>query len=802
MIRIGRIAFILTISMIALVTGTYYTQVPVIRILHHAIVSGLGVAGMLWLWRGGGLPRHPLTLPILLALAVWLVSAALAIDPRVSLENAWFPVGMALIALTLIGMMQRGKSALVVETTFLLTILITIFALVHLGSWYLGWGITPDTQIGWVQAVAVAPLPLEVPMIYMPLGVSTWLAAFCAPMVVLTFAYGRAARRPVRIVFYILAGLLLIALLATGSRGGLIALAVAAVAFIGLTMLRRDTTAATPRRTIALLVVGIALLAIAGVLLISRNVDRLIGDAQRVSLWRGAVSVFATDPLTGVGVGMFGAAYRDVREPSGWHDNRLGTAHNAYLNSLAETGILGALVMILCGMAIGWAMWRRSQDAMGDTARQRWHGTTAALIGFAAQSMFDTFVSAALMLFTVLLIALVTAERRGSLLDEKRSGWRRGAALALAIGMVGYGAAMIVSDSLYLDFRESGDMQAVEAVAARDPQLILYRLQIADMKGRAGDPDADRYYADALSLAPDWDIGWINRAALAEARGEYAAALTYLDRARQIDRFNGATAHWGRIAEAHRVGNRVDEWVIDDAQIIAAYILWFDGSVLPLSPFWAETPLRQLARDTLINEWVAEQPDLAYRVLRETAPDQLPSLVGVVRGRARTGAGGAADAWVIGEAALTAGDATGAMAAFSEAVRLNSSSGDYVVSRVRARIALDPDDPLIQADLHLAALLTTRFESVNAVRAEIVDDPTLRQTLLVNAVPPQIIDQNFEGISYGGRVVGFTPFETMRKPGIGVTALAPWFTLEAEFLAAGDAQRASVVRGWIEMRLG
>jgi hypothetical protein len=157
---------------------------------------------------------------------------------------------------------------------------------------------------------------------------------------------------------------------------------------------------------------------------------------------------------------------------------------------------------------------------------------------------------------------------------------------------------------------------------------------------------------------------------------------------------------------------------------------------------------------------------------------------------------------VIGEAALTAGDATGAMAAFSEAVRLNSSSGDYVVSRVRARIALDPDDPLIQADLHLAALLTTRFESVNAVRAEIVDDPTLRQTLLVNAVPPQIIDQNFEGISYGGRVVGFTPFETMRKPGIGVTALAPWFTLEAEFLAAGDAQRASVVRGWIEMRLG
>ena len=40
----------------------------------------------------------------------------------------------------------------------------------------------------------------------------------------------------------------------------------------------------------------------------------------------------------------FGRAYRLTRDPT-YIDNRLGTAHNFYLNSLAENGILGGLAL-------------------------------------------------------------------------------------------------------------------------------------------------------------------------------------------------------------------------------------------------------------------------------------------------------------------------------------------------------------------------------------------------------------------------------------------------------------------------
>jgi O-antigen ligase len=805
MARAGRIGFILTLFMIALVTGAYAAQVPVMRVAHHLLITGLAVSGLIWLWRTGGLPRAALTVPALLAIGMWLVSAALAIDPRMSIEHAWGAISMACLLLVFIRLIERGRGLLLVETTLLMACVVGAFGLVHLGSWYFGWGIAPGTEVGWAEAFPVAPVPIILPMVYMPLGVSTWLAAYCAPLIVLAFAWGWAGRGVVRAACFALAGLLTVVLLATGSRGGLVALMVGAGVFIALLAVRRWRDR-VGRGVLIGVGAAIAVGAVALVLLIGRNPERLAGDVLRLNLWRGAVDMVSAHPISGVGVGMFGAAYREVREPLGSHDQRLGTAHNAYLNTLAETGAIGGLVMLVGGAAIAlvlWRRWRAFDDSLpgGRAARWRWAGAAAALIGFGAQSVVDTFISPALMLLTITLLALATADPRS---DAPPGGWRKPAALLLAVGMTVYGAAMFYSDLLYIDFRRALDVAAVEAVIARDPHLTLYALQAADLRARAGDPDADRLYADALDRAPTWDIGWMNRAALAEARGDIPAALEYLDRARRINRFNGASIHWARIAEAHDAA--------DDETIIEAYQIGIDGRFLPLSPFWMQTPLRRELIARYVAYWMENGTDRAYRLLREHDPDALPALV--ERVRAEWSAGGAftnaSDAWVIGEDALLRGDPVLAEMAFDAAVRLNRRSGDYAASRARAQIALasadlpippDVTPELINADLALATLLGTTYESVNAIRAGIARDDAERVRLLANAVPPLIVDQNFEGVSFGGRVVGFMPVEAMSKPDLGVSQVQPWVELEALYRAAGNVRAADTVRALIAARL-
>lgn len=789
MTRLIRVSYILVLFIAALVTGTYYNQAPVMRVAHHILVTVAVVGGLIALARAGGLARHPLMLAFGAVIAAWLVSAALAVDPRMAFENAWFPISHAAIGLLLVALIQRGRALLVLEGQFMLAAVVALFALVHLGSWYFGWGIAPGTENGWAQVVAVAPIPIVLPQVYLPLGVSTWLAAYCAPLAVLAFAYGLAGRAGVRAGFWALAGLLTIGVLATGSRGGLIALAVGGGAFVLLQVggQRRG-------RALWLGAAGaLAVVAVAAVLLIGRNVERFTGDALRLNLWRGAVEVFASDPISGVGVGLFGRAYREVREPFGIHDNRLGTAHNAYLNALAENGLIGAAAMLIGGGALAVALWRRRSrfdDALpgGRASRLRWGGAVAALAAFGAQSVVDTFASPPLALLTVTLIALATTEKADSLPPLLLS--RRVAPLLLAAGMAIYGALMVASDAAYLAFRRAPDAAVVAQVMSDDPGLQLYRLQGADLSARAGAPDSDALYAEALALAPTWDIGWINRAALAEARGDYAEALEYLDRARRIDRFNGATVHWARIAETHGLA--------DEAAVVDAYALYFDGITQPFSAFWWETPGRRTAVEALVEGWLIARTDVAYRLLGVHDPARLPEIAALAAGREVKSAG---DWWVVGEVALERGAAAEALAAFDEAVRLDRRVGDYAAARARARAAISPADPLIEVDLTLAELLGTLYESPNAIRATLATDEAARRRLLANAVPFLTIDQNFEGVSYGGRVVGFTPVDSMREPGLGAPLLQPWFDLEASYLAARDYEAAEGVRRAIDARL-
>jgi len=74
---------------------------------------------------------------------------------------------------------------------------------------------------------------------------------------------------------------------------------------------------------------------------------------ERVAHWVAALRMFEQAPWLGVGAGSYAAAYPQVRIPR-WEE-ALGHAHNTYLNTLAEVGLVGAgVVALLWGTLALW----------------------------------------------------------------------------------------------------------------------------------------------------------------------------------------------------------------------------------------------------------------------------------------------------------------------------------------------------------------------------------------------------------------------------------------------------------------
>ncbi|MDP8921794.1 MAG: O-antigen ligase family protein, partial [Chloroflexota bacterium] len=218
------------------------------------------------------------------------------------------------------------------------------------------------------------------------------------------FAAGAAAVGPGRVRSAGLVALLAIVpfLLATQSRGAILALAVAA------------TVVATFRHWLALSLlpaVGGLFYALLARGTISRGVE---GEwlSDRLSYWTGTFSMLGDFPLTGVGLGM-----RSFAEAYAWYQ-RLPTpylvshTHNIFLQAYAEQGLLGMVGLIglaIAGVAIGLRATRRTLSP------DRWlvAGATGAVLGSFLYGLTDQVPSTNLSLALVfaLLAVLVAADR-------------------------------------------------------------------------------------------------------------------------------------------------------------------------------------------------------------------------------------------------------------------------------------------------------------------------------------------------------------------------------------------------------
>jgi O-antigen ligase len=187
------------------------------------------------------------------------------------------------------------------------------------------------------------------------------------------------------------------------SRGGWLAASFGLVILLAL-------LARTPRQWIALAVL-VLVLAGSGVFFYSRSISlQLRVDDVRRHLNRGlqhhtrygmvaaAFRMWTDHPWFGVGPAHFDLRYRNYRAEHGLYQNRPGRVHNDYLNTLADWGVVGALLVALPFAATGLGLarhWHHLRKTRVDSAHAQGSvrpflaGATAGLGAILLHSAFD-----------------------------------------------------------------------------------------------------------------------------------------------------------------------------------------------------------------------------------------------------------------------------------------------------------------------------------------------------------------------------------------------------------------------------
>lgn len=173
-------------------------------------------------------------------------------------------------------------------------------------------------------------------------------------------------RRSERLKFGLICITIGIGILAMQSRGPLLAVALAIPVLLFVTARKAGREkSATTRRTLKVILLSVAAVAVLLVFIESsyiagaqiRYADFIASltdpegtIALRIILWKTALRTFMDFPLTGIGIGNFKLAhqiYPELKLIPQFNQVRGMSAHNVILHYLAETGLVGALALVV-----------------------------------------------------------------------------------------------------------------------------------------------------------------------------------------------------------------------------------------------------------------------------------------------------------------------------------------------------------------------------------------------------------------------------------------------------------------------
>jgi tetratricopeptide (TPR) repeat protein len=317
--------------------------------------------------------------------------------------------------------------------------------------------------------------------------------------------------------------------------------------------------------------------------------SRLTGGlgSNRYDFYRVALDQFAAHPVVGIGADNFA-------EPYLLHGRSSETPHYPHsveLRTLAQTGIVGAL-LALAGLAGAlWAAWRaliRAPEPLGRAV------AAAALAGFAywlVHGSFDWFWEFAGLgapAFALLGLACALAPRaRAHVAGEGRAGGGREGGGGFSVGgpaarvrarirarggvFAGALLALAAVASFTAPWLSALQVQSAGSIWASDPAQAYARLSDAARLNPLADESllvagsialrrgelrrADREFARALQRTPQDAYATLERGAIASTRGRQRAALALLQRAAKLNPRDPVTRE--ALALARR-GRRID----------------------------------------------------------------------------------------------------------------------------------------------------------------------------------------------------------------------------------------------------
>lgn len=187
--------------------------------------------------------------------------------------------------------------------------------------------------------------------------------------------------RPRFVPMWLLAGVQLVGLLATFSRGAMLGVAVGVAVVLVFMGAWKWILALGAGGVVA---VGTALLIFP---------DRLLdvgGDGEeptRFFIWRSAIRMIEEFPIFGVGPDQFLYQYsRRFVEPAGWPERYTSHPHNIILDTWLRLGVVGLAAFVVLGIGVIWLIQRNSAAIRTDS----WAiGAIAALFGGFAHAMVD-----------------------------------------------------------------------------------------------------------------------------------------------------------------------------------------------------------------------------------------------------------------------------------------------------------------------------------------------------------------------------------------------------------------------------
>jgi O-antigen ligase len=234
----------------------------------------------------------------------------------------------------------------------------------------------------------------------------------------LAHIFGNAATRQKKLLLGIAAVIMAIAVVLTGSRGGLISY-FAMLGIASLAMFWRGSEEPEKKSWLPAVAGSIAVLVIAvGAVVFLGGAESLLRgigfqntsddlSSGRLHFWSVALRIFFANPVFGAGFDAFGTAFTEFDTRNGLF--RVEQAHNDYLQTLADGGVIGFACIVAFIVLFVKRSFTLISSNLDSFQRVTVLGAFAGCVGIMIHSFFDFPLRTAANAFFFLLIAAIAA---------------------------------------------------------------------------------------------------------------------------------------------------------------------------------------------------------------------------------------------------------------------------------------------------------------------------------------------------------------------------------------------------------